>query len=73
MMNTNELMLTPKQAAAALGVSQRKLWSMTFEVSDDEALPHIKAGRLVRYPVADLQRWISKQTRKGGQNRATGH
>jgi excisionase family DNA binding protein len=63
------LMLSPKQAAAALGVSERKLWAMTFEADEKtESLPYVKAGRLVRYPVDDLRAWIAKQTRTGGAN-----
>ncbi len=45
-------------------VSPRKLWSMTFE--EQPGLPYVRCGRLVRYPVADLQRWIESQ-RKGGE------
>ena len=55
------LLLTPQQAAEALAISPRKLWSMT--ASGD--VPHIRLGRSVRYPVADLEKWIEEQ-RKGG-------
>ena len=56
------LALRPRDAAKALGISPRKLWAMTFE--EQPGLPYIRCGRLVRYPVADLQRWIELQ-RKG--------
>ena len=57
------LLLPPLAAARVLSVSQRKLWSMTFE--DDPGLPYIRCGRLVRYAVFDLEAWIRSQ-RKGG-------
>ena len=58
------LLVTPKEAARILSVSQRKLWGMTFE--DEPGLPHVRCGRLVRYSVADLERWIESQRRGGG-------
>ena len=57
------LVAKPKQAAEMLAVSPRKLWAMTFE--DQPGLPYIRCGRLVRYPIADLERWIESQ-RQGG-------
>lgn len=57
------LLLTPQQAAEALVISRRKLWGMTAS----REIPHIKLGRLVRYPVDDLQRWIDDQ-KKGGES-----
>jgi hypothetical protein len=57
------LLADPRKAAHMLTVSPRKLWAMTFE--EQPGLPYIRCGRLVRYPIADLQRWIESQ-RKGG-------
>jgi len=57
------LLVDAREAARTLAVSPRKLWAMTFE--EQPGLPYIRCGRLVRYPVADLQRWIELQ-RKGG-------
>ncbi len=57
------LLVDPKTAARMLSVSERKLFSMTHE--DVPNLPYLRVGRLIRYPVADLQRWIELQ-RKGG-------
>ena len=57
------LLVDARAAARLLAVSPRKLWAMTFE--DDPGLPYIRCGRLVRYPVADLERWIESR-RKGG-------
>jgi hypothetical protein len=56
------LLVDARDAARMLAVSLRKLWAMTFE--EKPGLPYIRCGRLVRYPVADLQRWIESQ-RKG--------
>jgi len=59
------LLYTPQQAAEAMAVSPRKLWAMTFE--DEPGLPFVRFGRLVRYPIDDLQRWIESQ-RNGGDD-----
>lgn len=57
----NALLLTPKEAAEALAISPRKLWSMTAAGE----IPHLRLGRSVRYPLNDLRHWISDQ-QKGG-------
>ncbi len=59
------LLVDARDAARMLAVSPRKLWAMTFE--ETPGLPYVRCGRLVRYPVADLQHWIDSQ-RKGGHN-----
>ena len=56
-----QLLLTPRQAAEALQISERKLWSM--KASGE--IPHVLLGRSVRYPVADLQRWIDERKTGG--------
>ena len=61
------LLVDAREAARMLAVSPRKLWGMTFE--EPQGLPYIRCGRLVRYPVADLCRWIESR-RKGGDNDA---
>lgn len=58
------ILVGPKEAAKLLSVSPRKLWAMTFE--QEPAIPHVKMGRLVRYPVAGLQVYIESMM-KGGQ------
>jgi excisionase family DNA binding protein len=55
------LLLTPKQASEALSISPRKLWAMTASGE----ICHVRLGRCVRYPLADMQRWIDEQ-KKGG-------
>ena len=52
-----QLLLTPRQAAQALQISERKLWSM--KASGE--IPHVLLGRSVRYPVADLRQWIDER------------
>ena len=59
------LLLTPTKAAEALAISPRKLWSMT----NSGELPHVRLGRCVRYPVAELQAWIAKQSEGSHQGR----
>ena len=61
---TTPLLLDSKDAAQVLSVSPRKLWAMTFE--DQPGLPYIRCGRLVRYPLSDLQRWIDDH-KEGGE------
>ncbi|GAG19234.1 unnamed protein product, partial [marine sediment metagenome] len=60
------LLVDAREAARLLAVSPRKLWAMTFE--QEPALPFIRSGRLVRYPVADLRAWIDAQ-KQGGPDR----
>ncbi len=57
------LLVSPRTAASMLAVSQRKLWSMTFE--EQPAMPHVRCGRLVRYSPDDLRGWIDAR-REGG-------
>jgi len=59
------LLVDSKTASQMMSVSPRKLWGMTFE--DEPGLPYVRCGRLVRYPVADLERWIESQ-RKGADD-----
>ena len=55
------LLLSPKEAAQALAISERTLWQMT----KDGVIESIKVGtRSVRYPVAGLERWIAEQVEK---------
>ncbi len=55
------LLLTPPQAAKALAISERKLWSMTAAGE----IPSLKMGRSVRYSVDDLRRWIAEESNGG--------
>ena len=55
--DTTPLLLTPKQAALALAISPRTLWSLTAS----REIRHLRVGRCVRYPLEDLQRWIESK------------
>jgi excisionase family DNA binding protein len=57
------LLLTPRQAAKALSISERTLWAIT---APRGPMPAVRIGRAVRYLVSDLQEWIESQKQKGG-------
>ena len=57
-----QLLLTSRQAAEALQISERKLWGM--KASGE--IPRVLLGRSVRYDLRDLQRCIDER-KKGGQ------
>lgn len=50
-------LLTAKQAAAALAISERTLWQLT----KDAELRCVRIGRAVRYDVAELHAWIARK------------
>lgn len=62
---SDRLLVNAREAADLLAVSPRKLWAMTFEESP--GLPYLRCGRLVRYSIDDLRRWIIA-SRQGGSN-----
>jgi len=51
-----KLLLNSRQAAEALGVSERTLWSLSFT---QKALPHVRIGRSIRYTIKDLDTFIN--------------
>jgi len=51
------LALRAKDAAWALGIGERLLWSLT----NRGEIPHVRLGRTVLYPVDELRRWLSDQ------------
>lgn len=51
------LLLTPREAAAALAVCSKTLW--TFTRRGD--LPAVRIGRAVRYDVADLRAFVDRR------------
>lgn len=57
----NTLLVTSKEAASLLAISERTLWQLTH----DGLLPAIRFGRTVRYDVGDLRSFIAAQ-RSGG-------
>jgi len=55
------LLLSPRQAAAMLGISPRTLWGLT---AADE-IPHVRIGRRVLYSRESLAAWIARRERGG--------
>ena len=54
------LAMRPREAAAALGISERLLW----EWSNRGEIPHVRLGRAVVYPIEELQRYLSDRAGK---------
>ncbi len=57
------LALRPKEAAKALGIGERLLWSMT----NQGLIPHLRLGKATVYPVAELERWLAEHAAKGAR------
>lgn len=57
-LNASPLSLRPREAAKALGISERTLWTLT--ASGD--VPHFKLGRATLYPVRELTDWLTAKT-----------
>jgi len=51
------ILLKSPEAAKALAISQRKLWSLT----KSGEIPCIRIDRAVRYDLADLRAWITRK------------
>jgi excisionase family DNA binding protein len=49
-----QMLLRPDEAAQALAISPRTLWTMTHQGQ----IPCFRNGRIVRYYVDDLRKWI---------------
>ncbi len=56
-----KLALNAREAAAALGISERSLWALTR----DGVIPAVRLGGRLVYPVATLERWLDQQARAG--------
>ena len=59
------LVWTNLEAARALAISARTLWSLTAAGE----IPCLKIGRLVRYDPADLVAWIASRKSTAGNGR----
>ncbi len=60
------LALRPREAAKALGISERMLWSLT---APRGRIQSVRVGSCVLYPVTGLQAWLDRQaqaTSEGG-------
>lgn len=51
------LAMRPREAAAALGISERLLWDWTRQ----GLVPHVRIGGVVVYPTDALRDWLRKQ------------
>jgi excisionase family DNA binding protein len=58
---TGEVMLTLREAAQKLRVSERTLREWVKRA----IVPHVKVGRKILFPLARLERWIEINTRGG--------
>ena len=56
------LLLRAEQAAKALAISPRLLWTLT----NDGTIPCVRIGRTVRYDPNDLTAWIKRQKQRSG-------
>ena len=51
------LALRPRDAAKALGIGERLLWSKT----QSGEIPSVRIGRAVVYPIDQLREWLKQQ------------
>lgn len=58
-----KLALRPREAAKAIGVSTRTLWTWTTA----GRVPHVRIGRAVLYPVEGLRRWLEAEAARTAQ------
>ena len=59
------LLLTPRETARAMSMSERTLYSLTEPRGD---IPVIRAGgNIVRYSVSDLREWARKKSSENSQ------
>lgn len=57
------LSLRPKEAAKAIGIGERLLWSLT----NQGLIPHRRVGRCILYSVAELEKWLADEADKGSR------
>ena len=59
---TSPQLLTPRDAARTLAISERTLWTMTRRGD----VRRVRFGRAVRYDVADLQAMVERAKGRAG-------
>ena len=59
------LALRPREAARALGISPRLLWTL----SNRGEVPCVRIGRAVVYSIDGLREWLARRTEGKGGNR----
>lgn len=56
--------LRPREAAMALGISPRMLWSITTDRSS--SIPYVRlSAKAIVYPVRELTNWLAERTGGG--------
>lgn len=60
--------LRPREAAKALGIGERLLWSKT----NAGEIPHLRIGRAIVYPVDMLRDWMTEQSTKSAKPQKSG-
>ena len=65
-----KLLLSAREAAAALGVCEKTLWNYSRPRGD---IPCLKLGARTLYTVDDLRAWISQQKMKTKEGRNVEH
>lgn len=55
------LAMRPREAAKALGISERLLWDWT----NRGEVPHVRIGKAILYPVDVLRRWLDEHAATG--------
>jgi len=64
---TPSLALRPRDAARAMGISERTLWAWAH--SADDPVPHFRIGRVILFPTNSLKKWLAKQVEKATDER----
>jgi excisionase family DNA binding protein len=64
-LESQQHLLTAKQAAAFLGISSRKLWELTAK----HEIPHLRIGRCLRYSLEGLRQWVATNTSRCGSDK----
>lgn len=57
---TDQLLLSPREAAKALSVCEKTLYNLTKRGE----LPVVRLGRAVRYSLDDLREWVRRASEK---------
>lgn len=72
--SSEQLALRPREAAKALSISPRTLWSLS---SPRGPIPCLRVGvgkrPTILYPVAELRSWLSQHAAKKGGHRENTH
>jgi excisionase family DNA binding protein len=63
--NVETMLLRAKDAALALSISERTLWSLT----QSRDIPSVRIGRAVRYDPRDLLAWIEYKKKSAVPNK----